>query len=83
MKKQNKLGIIKFLAERKVNMVEMDFDVEDETLDIIASCALEMIKEDKSELFGYAMRKAFESFARGEGSWTLQLPKKKRSSKKS
>ena len=76
MKKKN--GIINILAERKVQMVEMDIDVDDGALDTIASCALEMIKEDKQELFGYAMRKAFESFARGEGSWTLQLPKKKK-----
>ena len=81
MKKKN--GIIKILAERKVQMVEMDIDVDDGALDTIANCALEMIKEDKQELFGYAMRKAFESFANGDKSWTLQLPKKKRSNKKS
>ena len=83
MKKEKKPGIIKIISERNVQMVEMDVYVEDEALETIASCALEMIREDKQELFSYAMRKAFENFAKGEESWTLQLPKKKRSSKKS
>ena len=83
MKKESKLGIIKFLAERKVSCVEMDFDVDDKTLDMICEHAIWMIQNDKKALFEYAMKKAIESFANGEKSWTLQLPKKKRSSKKS
>ena len=35
-----KMGVIKFLGERNVDMVEMDFDVDDETLDLVAKHAL-------------------------------------------
>ena len=80
------MGVIKFLRERKVDMVELDFDVDDETLDLIAAHAIHMIENDKPALFQYAMRKAFENFAKGEKSWTLQKVKKvlsKRSSRQS
>ena len=80
------MGVIKFLRERKVDMVELDFDVDDETLDLIAAHAMHMIENDKPALFQYAMRKAFENFAKGEKSWTLQKVKKvlsKRSSRQS
>ena len=81
-----KMGVIKLLAERNVDMVEMDFDVDDETLDLIAAHAIHMIENDKPALFQYAMRKALENFAKGEKSWTLQNVKKvlsKRSSRRS
>ena len=81
-----KMGVIKLLAERNVDMVEMDFDVDDETLDLIAAHAIHMIENDKPALFQYAMRKALENFAKGEKSWTLQKVKKvlsKRSSRQS
>ena len=80
------LGVIKLLAERKVDMVEMDFDVDDKTLDLIAAHAIHMIENDKPALFEYAMKKAFENFAKGEKSWTFQKVKKvlsKRSSQRS
>ena len=79
-----KLGQITFLGDRKVSMVEMDFGVDDETLDLIAAHAIHLIENDKPALFEYAMRKAIESFAKGEKSWTLQKAKKvlsKRSSR--
>lgn len=80
------LGKITLLAERKVQMVEMDFDVDDETLDLIAGHALYLIENDKPALFQYAMLKAFENFAKGEDTWTLKKVKKvlsKRSSRRS
>ena len=80
------LGVIKFLGERKVKSVEMDFDVDDKTLDLIARHAIWMIENDKPALFEYAMKKAFENFAKGEKSWTLHKVKKvlsKRSSRQS
>ena len=70
-----KLGVIKLLAEREVRSVEMDFDVDDETLDLIAKHAIHMIENDKPALFNYAMKKAFENFAKGEESWTLKKAK--------
>ena len=81
-----KLGVIKLLAEREVRSVEMDFDVDDETLDLIAKHAIHMIENDKPALFNYAMKKAFENFAKGEKSWTLTRAKdllSKRSSRRS
>ena len=81
-----KLGQITFLGDRRVSMVEMDFGVDDETLDLIAKHAIWMIENDKPALFEYAMKKAFENFAKGEKSWTLQKVKKvlsKRSSRRS
>ena len=81
-----KLGVIKFLAEREVRSVEMDFDVDDETLELIAKHAIHMIENDKPALFNYAMKKAFENFAKGEKSWTLTRAKdllSKRSSRRS
>lgn len=75
-----KLGKITFLGERKISMVQMDFDVDDRTLNLLADYALDMIRRDKPALFEYAMRKAIENFAKGDKSWTI---KKKRSSKKS
>ena len=77
-----KLGQIKILAERKVQMVELDLDVDDKSIDIIADAGLEMIKNDRNELFSYAFRKALEAFARGDKECTLQI-KKKRLSKRS
>jgi len=78
MKKQKKLGVMKLLAEREVKMVELDFDVDEKTIDLIAEYAIEMIKEDKAELFSYAMRRAIQNFAMGEGSWTFKKIKKKK-----
>ena len=81
-----KMGVIKLLAERNVDMVEMDFDVDDETLDLIAAHAIHLIENDKPALFRYAMTKALENFAKGEDTWTLKKIKKalsKRSSRRS
>ena len=81
-----KLGVIKIIGERKVKSVELDFDVDDETLDLIAKHAIYMIEKDKPALFEYAMRKAFENFAKGEESWTMKKAKdllSKRSSRRS
>lgn len=50
-----KLGQITFLGDRKVSMVEMDFDVDDKTLDLIAAHAIHLIENDKPALFRYAM----------------------------
>lgn len=81
-----KLGQITFLGDRRVSMVEMDFDVDDETLDLIAAHAIHLIENDKPALFRYAMTKALENFAKGEDTWTLKKIKKvlsKRSSRRS
>ena len=78
----SEIGEIKIKSERKVQMVELDLDVDEKSIDIIADAGLEMIKNDRNELFSYAFRKALEAFAKGDKECTLKL-KKKRLSKKS
>ena len=68
-----KLGQIKILAERKVQMVELDLDVDDKSIDIIADAGLEMIKNDRNELFSYAFRKALEAWVKGNKECSLQI----------
>ena len=78
----SEIGEIKIKSERRVQMVELDLDVDDKSVDIIADAGLEMIKNDRNELFSYAFRKALEAFAKGDKECTLQI-RKKRLSKKS
>ena len=60
-----KMGQIKILAERKVQMVEMDIDVDSKTVDRIAGIGLKLIRKDKAALFNYAFCKAIENMAKG------------------
>ena len=77
-----KLGKIKILAERKVQMVEMDIDVDSKTIDTVAGIGLKLIRKDKAALFNYAFCKAIENVAKGNDTWTIKsLPK--RSSRRS
>ena len=77
-----KLGKIEILAERKVNMVELDVDVDDKTVDKVAAIGLRLIRKDKSALFNYAFVKALENATKGNDTWTIKsLPK--RSSRRS
>lgn len=77
------LGQIKILAEREVKMVELDLDIDDKSVDIIADAGLEIIKSDRNELFGYAFRKALEAWANGNKKCSLQIKpgRKKRGNK--
>ena len=76
-----KLGQIKILKERKVAMVELDLDMDDQTIDRLAHAGFNMIKYDRQELAAYAFKKALEAFATKDKECTLQI--KKRSSKRS
>ena len=76
-----KLGQIKILKERKVAMVELDLDMDDQTIDKLAHAGFNMIKYDRQELAAYAFRKALEASVTKDKECTLQI--KKRSSKRS
>ena len=78
----SEIGEIKIKSERMVQMVELDLDVDEKSIDIIAASGFDMIKYDRDALFSYAFRKALEAFAKGDKECTLQI-KKKRLSKKS
>ena len=77
-----KLGQIKILAERKVDMVEIDFDMDEKSIDTLAHAGFNLIKYDRNELACFAIRKAIEAFAKGDKECTLQI-RKSRSSKRS
>jgi hypothetical protein len=76
------LGDIKILAEREVKMVEIDFDMDEKTIDHLAYVGFNLIKYDRDELASFAFKKALEAFAKGDKECTLQI-KKSRSSKRS
>jgi len=78
----DELGQIKILAERKVQMVELDIDMDEKTIDMLAHAGFNMIKYERWELAAYAFRKALEAYAKGDKKCTLQI-KKNRSSKRS
>lgn len=66
MKKTHKaetLGTIKILAERQVPYVELDLDIDENTLNKIAKAGLIEIKRDKRALFNYALTKALEELS--------------------
>ena len=77
-----KLGQIKILAERKVDMVEVDLDVDEKTIDRIAAVGLRLIRKDRSALFNYAFVKALENAVKGNDTWTIKSSSK-RSSRRS
>jgi len=69
MKKTHKaetLGTIKILAERQVPYVELDLDIDENTLNKIAKAGLIEIKRDKTALFNYALTKALEELSARE-----------------
>jgi hypothetical protein len=76
------LGHIKITGERKVQMVELDFDMDEATIDKLAYVGFNLIKYDRDELASFAFKKALEAFAKGDKECTLQI-KKSRSSKRS
>mgnify|MGYP006279560845 CR=1 FL=1 len=71
-----KLGQIKILKERKVAMVELDLDMDDQTIDKLAHAGFNMIKYDRQELAAYAFRKALEAYANKDKECTLRLSKR-------
>ena len=76
------LGHIKILSERKVQMIELDLDMDEQTIDRLAHAGFNLIKYEKEDLAVYAFKKALEAMVKGDKECTLQI-KKSRSSKRS
>jgi len=76
------LGHIKIKGERKVQMVELDLDMDEKTIDRLAHAGFNLIKYEKEDLAVYAFRKALEAMVKGDKECTLQI-KTNRSSKRS
>ena len=77
-----KLGHIKILSERRVKMVELNLDMDEQTIDRMAHAGFNLIKYDRDELVSYAFKKALEAAVKGDKKCTLQI-KKSRSNKRS
>jgi len=74
------LGKIQILAERKVEMVELDIEVDDETRDTVCHAALREITSDGDALFNYGFNKAIKRFIETKGKkCTKKSSSKKRS----
>ena len=61
-----KLPAIKIVAERKVDYVELDLDVEDEAVAVLAKAGLETIRNDKEALVSYAINRALKDLIENE-----------------
>lgn len=61
-----KLPAIKIVAERKVDYVELDLDVDDEAVAVLAKAGLETIRNDKEALVNYAIVKALKDLIENE-----------------
>lgn len=74
------LGQIKILAERKVEMVELDIEVDDATKDKVCHAALREITSDGDALFNYGFNQALKRFIQTKGKkCTRKSSNKKRS----
>ena len=61
-----KLPAIKIVAERKVDYVELDLDVDDEAVAVLAKAGLEAIRNDKEALVNYAINRALKDLIKNE-----------------
>lgn len=61
-----KLPAIKIIAERKVDYVELDLDVDDEAVAVLAKAGLETIRNDKEALVNYAINRALKDLIENE-----------------
>jgi len=52
------IGKIVVKELKPVDMVEMVMDTDEETVDLVADMGLELIKDDREELFAYAIKRA-------------------------
>ena len=60
------LPAVKIMAERKVDYVELDLDVSDEAMAVLAEAGWEAIQKDKEALVNYAITKALIDLVRNE-----------------
>lgn len=61
------IGKITIQAIRDLDMCEIVMETDEETFEKVASMGKELIKADKQELFGYAVKKAIEDTLKERG----------------
>jgi len=61
------IGLITIQAIRDLDMCEIVMETDDKTFEKVASMGEELIKADKHELFGYAVKKAIEDTLKDRG----------------
>lgn len=61
------IGMITIKTIRDLDMCEIVMETDEETFEKVASMGKELIKADKQELFGYAVRKAIEDILKERG----------------
>jgi hypothetical protein len=61
-----KLPSIRITAERKVDYVELDLDMDDEAVAVLAEAGWEAIQKDKDALVSYAITKALTDLVKSE-----------------
>jgi len=61
------IGLITIQAIRDLDMCEIVMETDDKTFEKVASMGKELIKADKHELFGYAVKKAIEDTLKERG----------------
>lgn len=57
-KNRKNIGKIVVKEIKPADMVEMIMDTDDETAELVADMGLELIKDDREELFAYAIKRA-------------------------
>lgn len=65
--RDEKIGQIMITAIRDLDMCEIVMETDDETFEKVASMGKELIKADKQELFGYAVKRAIEDTLKERG----------------
>ena len=61
-----KLPVIKILAERKVDYVELDLDIDPKAMEVLVEAGLETIRNDREALVNYAINKALKDLVENE-----------------
>jgi hypothetical protein len=61
------LGTLTIKQIRDVDMCELDLETDQQTFDKLADMGLQLVKTDRDELFGYAVRKAVEDCIKKRG----------------
>ena len=61
------IGLITIQTIRDLDMCEIVMETDDKTFEKVASMGKELIREDKNELFGYAVKRAIEDTLKERG----------------
>jgi uncharacterized protein YnzC (UPF0291/DUF896 family) len=65
--RDEQIGMITIQTIRDLDMCEIVMETDDDTFEKVASMGKELIKADKQELFGYAVKKAIEDTLKERG----------------